>query len=300
MDYIYTEIRAVAFAAVFFIKNCKYFLGGDMEKKMEFAEELAKKLKKKAVRKYALMALAVIVIASPAFGLNIESKDSKLPDGQGNKEISQQIDDKDASNSESEDNSQSVVGEKDNKDTTSTSDKNTVSTTGKKPTSEEAAVDNSKDPTASNGGNSALKPDDEEKVTVTISIRCDTLSRDMSKLTNPAIAGYIPSNGIILNTTTYKGTTDNTVFDVLNTVCRNKGIQLESKYTPLYESYYVMGINYLYEFDGGPQSGWMYRVNGWFPNYGCSSYYLSDGDVIEWLYTCEGLGADVGAPPFNG
>jgi len=61
----------------------------------------------------------------------------------------------------------------------------------------------------------------------------------------------------------------------------------------MYESYYVEGINYLYEFDAGYASGWMYKVNGWFPNYGCSSYYLSDGDVIEWVYTCD-YGEDVG------
>lgn len=52
--------------------------------------------------------------------------------------------------------------------------------------------------------------------------------------------------------------------------------------------------NHLYEFDCGNESGWMYKVNGWFPNYGCSSYYLEDGDVIVWTYSCKGLGADVG------
>lgn len=30
-----------------------------------------------------------------------------------------------------------------------------------------------------------------------------------------------------------------------------------------------------------------------FPNYGCSKYEVSDGDVIEWRYTCD-LGKDVG------
>ena len=49
----------------------------------------------------------------------------------------------------------------------------------------------------------------------------------------------------------------------------------------------------LYEFDVGNKSGWMYKVNGWFPNYGCSRYQLKDGDVIEWVYTCD-LGDDVG------
>ena len=37
----------------------------------------------------------------------------------------------------------------------------------------------------------------------------------------------------------------------------------------------------------------MYRVDGEFPNYGCSKYELRDGQVIEWVYTCD-LGHDVG------
>ena len=65
--------------------------------------------------------------------------------------------------------------------------------------------------------------------------------------------------------------------------------QLEYSYTPMYGSYYVEGINHLYEFDCGSQSGWMYKVNGWFPNYGCSSYKLKDGDAIVWSYTCTGM-----------
>ena len=252
-----------------------------MENKRDYANELAKDLKKKAIRKYALMALAAVIVVSTVVGLNVEDKDSKLPDGQGNIVTSEQAADKNT----------------DANDPSNSNDKNTSSTTGKRPSSQDVAVDNSDDPTASNGGNSAYKPDDAEPVTVTISIRCDTLSSDMSKLTNPSIASYIPSNGVILATTTYKGTTDNTVFDVLNTVCRNNGIQLESSYAPMFESYYVEGINYLYQFDGGQGSGWMYKVNGWFPNYGCSSYYLTDGEVIEWVYTCD-YGADVGGKVF--
>ena len=38
----------------------------------------------------------------------------------------------------------------------------------------------------------------------------------------------------------------------------------------------------------------MYKVNGSFPNYGCSSYKLKAGDIVEWVYTCD-LGKDVGA-----
>jgi hypothetical protein len=81
---------------------------------------------------------------------------------------------------------------------------------------------------------------------------------------------------------------------VLNRICKKTGIQIEYSWTPLYGSYYIEGINHLYEFDCGEQSGWMYKVNEWFPNYGCSSYYVDDGDVIVWCYTCQGLGRDVG------
>ena len=59
-------------------------------------------------------------------------------------------------------------------------------------------------------------------------------------------------------------------------------------------SAYVEGINNLYEFDVGSLSGWMYNVNGWYPNYGCSRYQVKDGDVVEWRYTCD-LGYDLGS-----
>lgn len=83
------------------------------------------------------------------------------------------------------------------------------------------------------------------------------------------------------------------MFEVLNKVCKAADIQIEYSWTPMYNSYYIEGINHLYEFDVGPESGWMYKVDEWFPNYGCSAYKLQDGQDIVWCYTCNGLGADV-------
>ena len=80
---------------------------------------------------------------------------------------------------------------------------------------------------------------------------------------------------------------------MLQRLCRDNGIQMESSRSPEYNSAYVEGINNIYEFNVGSGSGWMYKVNGWFPNYGCSGYTLSQGDVICWVYTCN-LGDDVG------
>lgn len=151
----------------------------------------------------------------------------------------------------------------------------------------------SKDGKSDKKSGSKDKNNKDEKITVSIQIRCDNLSKDMSKLTDEAKAPYVPSNGVILAKTEYRCKKGTTVYDVLYAVCRNNSIHIESSYTPVYGSYYIEGINHLYEFDGGSESGWMYRVNGGYPDYGCSSYKLKDGDSIVWAYTCN-LGKDLG------
>ena len=82
-----------------------------------------------------------------------------------------------------------------------------------------------------------------------------------------------------------------TVFDLIKRVCRENKIQFE--YEGEGSSVYISGIDYLYEFDCGDLSGWEYSVNGKFPDVGCNSYNLKDGDIVKWLYTCD-LGADIG------
>jgi hypothetical protein len=130
--------------------------------------------------------------------------------------------------------------------------------------------------------------------TVTISISAATAARHLSEI-DASKRAYVPANGWILAPTKVTITAGESVYDVLKRVTAAHGIQMESRYTPAYNAYYVSGINNLYEFDGGSASGWMYAVNGWFPNYGASaSTNLKNGDVIKWVYTLE-LGQDVGA-----
>lgn len=128
----------------------------------------------------------------------------------------------------------------------------------------------------------------------TITIRCDTVFDNVSMLEEAKLP-YVPEDGEILPVITVEFTPGETVFDVLQRVCEAADLQIEYSWTPLYDSYYVEGINHLYEFDCGFESGWMYKVNGWFPNYGCSSYTLKGGEEIVWCYTCVGLGMDLGA-----
>ena len=110
---------------------------------------------------------------------------------------------------------------------------------------------------------------------------------------DPEKAELVPEDGWVLKPISVTFTEGESVFDVLRRTCREQKIHLEYTNTPLYDSDYIEGIHNLYEFDCGELSGWMYKVNEWFPNYGCSRYQLKDGDVICWVYTCD-QGADVG------
>ena len=137
----------------------------------------------------------------------------------------------------------------------------------------------------------------QKKRSVTIAIRVDTLLKNWDLL-DPSLQSekYVPNNGVILKTTTYELLSDNdTVWDVLQRATKEHKIQMEYQGANenIYNSVYIEGINHLYEFSAGPLSGWMYKVNGVYPNYGCSQYTLKDGDVIEWHYTVD-LGRDLG------
>ena len=129
----------------------------------------------------------------------------------------------------------------------------------------------------------------------TLEIRCDTILANYDKL-ETAKQEFVPDDGALLAAVKIPFAEGETAFDVTKRACEAYGLQLEYSWTPLYNSYYVEGIGHIYEFDCGSESGWMFKVNGWFPNYGPSSYVLADGDVVTWEYTCVGLGADLGGP----
>ncbi|NQX60678.1 DUF4430 domain-containing protein [Paenibacillus qinlingensis] len=132
----------------------------------------------------------------------------------------------------------------------------------------------------------------DKQMTVTLSVSCLTILNNM-KLLDPEKVELVPKDGIIFKAqqvTFYEG---ESVFNVLQREMKKNKIHMEFVNTPMYNSAYIEGIHNLYEFDCGELSGWMYKVNGWFPNYGSSRYQLKQGDVIEWVYSCD-LGRDVG------
>ena len=125
----------------------------------------------------------------------------------------------------------------------------------------------------------------EKKETCTLSISCRTALAHLDGL-DPGMGEILPADGWILPAAAVVVQPGDTVFDVLQRACRENGIPLEFSITPGTGGAYIEGIDNLYEFDCGSLSGWKYKVNGVYPNVGCSSVAVQPGDTIVWQYTC--------------
>lgn len=137
----------------------------------------------------------------------------------------------------------------------------------------------------------------ETKLTCTLEIRCDKLVGNTAL--DPEKVELIPEDGVLFAAAEVEFFEGESVFNVLQRTLKQNKQHLEFAQSPLYNSAYIEGICNLYQFDCGSLSGWMYRVNDWYPNYGCSQYVVQAGDVIVWDYTCD-LGADLGVEDNNG
>ena len=265
--------------------------------------------KKTAIRLLTALLAALLLLSLAAYGS--QSSTDSQPDK--NSPTAQQADNqKQAANKQdeakteetgmnvsgSENSTKDNTQKEDNKATSGSDSSNGSSSNGSSSGGGSAAGGNSSSGGSSTGGSSSggsasqPEPPAGKELTCTISISCSTILSNMDKC-EESKKEWVPDNGVILSATTVTFTEGESVYDVLQRVCRDNGIQMDASWSGKYGSAYVEGIANLYEFDVGSGSGWMYKVNGWFPNYGCSGYTLSQGDVICWVYTCN-LGDDVG------
>ena len=137
--------------------------------------------------------------------------------------------------------------------------------------------------------NEVIQNEQPKKQTVNVAINC--INAINSGLNKEDGFTHLPSNGVILSNINVEFTDGETVLDILSKITNNKGILME--YRGSGSSAYIEGINNLYEFDGGNKSGWMYSVNGIYPNYGVGAYNVKASDVIKLNYTMD-LGKDLG------
>ncbi len=190
------------------------------------------------------------------------------------------------------------VSKKDNKKTTDASKKsNSKSKSNTKSKSHTEAKKKYAKEKESAADSKAEKPkttsqkENDDKVTQTtsseincsITIECKSILDNMDDL-KKGHESYVPKNGIMLDN--YKATlkSKSTVYDLLKKACNDKGITYTAKDT-MY-SVYIVGINNIDEKDCGKNSGWMYSVNGSYPNVSVDSKKLKDGDKVVFTYTC--------------
>ncbi len=140
-------------------------------------------------------------------------------------------------------------------------------------------------------------------ITCFVTIDCRNIQNNLSSL-KKGKKSFVPKNGYILKTAAVTLPKGATAFDALKKACKENvctdnckycqksGIQLEFSFTPAYQSYYVEGIHQLYEKDCGSLSGWMFNVNGTYPDVSSSVYEVKDRDTITFAYTAS-MGDDL-------
>lgn len=139
--------------------------------------------------------------------------------------------------------------------------------------------------------------DKEKELKCTLSVSCATIFDNLDRFNQEKI-DILPEGGIIFLPQEVIFQEGDSVLEVLTREMKNSKIHMEYSMTPLYNTDYIEGIGNIYEFDCGELSGWIYKVNGASSNYGSSNYRLNDGDVVEWLYTCD-LGKDLNIEYIN-
>lgn len=133
---------------------------------------------------------------------------------------------------------------------------------------------------------------DKENLTIvecTISVSCGTILNNKDDLKENKTS-FVPENGYILMPTSVSFENGETVLNVLKRVMRDEKIQLQVNNSG---SAFVESIGNIYNSDCGDMSGWLYSVNNEFPSESVSDYVLKNGDIVKFMFTCDG-GADVG------
>ena len=123
-----------------------------------------------------------------------------------------------------------------------------------------------------------------QKITVSVSILGD--SHHSSSMSNGGPHG-LARGGLATwaSVSTMEADARDTVWNVLERVMEANNLSVNQDSNNSYGSVYIRAVNGLAEFDNGPNSGWMYTVNGSHPDVGVSAKYLSNGDNIILHYT---------------
>lgn len=127
---------------------------------------------------------------------------------------------------------------------------------------------------------------------VSVCADCSAALAEMDSI-DPSVnpAEIIPEDGEVIQGCEVMLPPGASAFDALIAAAREQRVRVD--YSGGLWGAYIRGIGEIYEFGFGELSGWMYRVNGEYPEVSASDYILEEGDSVEFVFTLN-LGGDIG------
>ncbi len=119
-----------------------------------------------------------------------------------------------------------------------------------------------------------------------VAVLCDEALKK-PELLGEEKAALLPENGELLNLPQVEFKDGETAFSILLHQLQTKKIHYDYETLAGTNIRYISAVGNLYEFDCGPTSGWIYTVNGAYPDCSADAYEVKDGDKIEWKYITE-------------
>lgn len=247
------------------------------------------------MKKYMVWLISALMAVSMTACSNTQKKDTKdqaqittaAKENETQTEAAKTTSKKEKKNEKKKDKKKSQKSKKNSKKTkSSTAKKKETSTTTakkkkvkKKKTKEKTTkTKNTKETTTASKNESTIQTAENQTTEAKQEQSCEFLISCKTVLSNKSAlqSNYqVPAGGKI-----YEKKMEFEEGDTVMDVLKRTGVDIDVS------KGYVAGIDGLYEFDCGKNSGWMYRVNGKFPNYMAGKCKLHDGDKVEWLYTC--------------
>ncbi len=134
----------------------------------------------------------------------------------------------------------------------------------------------------------------EGDITVTVLAECSAALDNMESIDERVnTADVIPADGVVIAYCEVPLPEGATAFEALTLAARQQQVRVDGSGTVY--GVYVSAIGHIAEFGFGNMSGWLYSVNGEYPEVSCGEYRLHDGDAVEFHYTC-GYGAGMEVP----
>lgn len=119
------------------------------------------------------------------------------------------------------------------------------------------------------------------KIACTVQVECKAILGKKNKFKKDI---SLVGDGVLLSPVKVYLDDGATAYDALKKACAENGIALNEKSSAF--GVYVAGIGGIDEKDCGPQSGWVYTVNGQSPSVGLSNYKIKNGDSLVLSYVC--------------